>query len=131
MKRLIVFGILILCLALISADEISELNKIIDSINSNENYLQFISDSKYHSVEVAIGEDNYYFIYDEIVKISEETDCDVKVKITSKEFEDAVNNLEDTDKLKDLVIKKIPFGVKVSVFFQCLGTDWCRKKIFG
>ena len=132
MKKFIAFGVLVLCLALVSADKISEFSNIIDSINSNENYLQFISDSKYHSVEVAVGNESYYFVYENnLVKMSEETDCDIKVKITPEEFEDAIDNLGNTGKLKDLVIKKIPLGVKISIFFQCLGTDWCRKKIFG
>ena len=54
-------------------------------------------------------------------------------EITSdEEFEEFMNAYEEEDvgELKNIILDKLPFRVKLNVLFQCMRTSWCRKMIF-
>lgn len=110
----------------------SGINEILNKINQNSLYFSFISHSKYNSVELIIEGKSYYFIYknSSVQLIDSNKKSDLTIKMSYNEFVSFVNGYRNNDKKAVMgILNKIPFGAKINLFFQCLGTDWCRKKI--
>lgn len=104
------------------------INKIVNKINNNPLYLNFISNSDYDSVKVTVEDEAYYFHYNNSVSLVDEIDYDFAVKMSYNDFKKAAEAHKTNNKLmlKYIAFKILPFRVKLSLFFQCLGTDWCR-----
>jgi hypothetical protein len=108
----------------------------IDKINSNQKYLDFISDSTYDACKVIIGEKEYYFNYDgEKVIQSTPINVDFEVSISYKKFKKAVDNYNNKNYGLVMITaaniyNKLPKEVKKNLKNQCRETDWCRKGDF-
>jgi hypothetical protein len=116
--------------------EISSLSSniitLIDKLNANQDYLDFIKDSGYDSVRASFGSEDYYFVYtDNKVKLAESANSDFHVKINCKEMNKIIQAYNDKDpKFKKMILHHIPFGVKVNLFNQCMNVQWCKDKVF-
>lgn len=135
MKRVIVFMMLAVLLAgIVSAGAVEEsISKIIDKVNNNSEYLKFIADLGYDSVRLSVGNESYFVIYKKgKVQFSENESYDIWIKMTDEEFENIIKAEESNDpKLKNMIMNKLPFMVKINLFFKCFGTNWCRKRLMG
>jgi hypothetical protein len=104
-----------------------KLGNAIDLVNHNPDYLNFIKDSRYKSVRLDVEGNSYYFAYENnSVKRTDSLKENLKVTISYSDFEKLKGDKESFGYL----LGKLPLGVKLNVFFQCIGTNWCRKKIF-
>ena len=133
-KFLIVLSLLVFSMFFVSANNQAEfVNNLTEKINNENNYLDFLSNSKYNSVKLIAGEEVYYLEFNKgELKSVPEMKTDVTIEFTNEEFEEFINayEKEDVGKLKEIILDKLPFMVKFNVFFQCLRTSWCRKMIF-
>jgi len=133
-KFLIVLSLLVFSMFFVSANNQAEfVNNLTEKINNENNYLDFLSNSKYNSVKLIAGEEVYYLEFNKgELKSVPEMKTDVTIEFTNEEFEEFINayEKEDVGKLKEIILDKLPFMVKLNVFFQCLRTSWCRKMIF-
>ena len=133
-KFLIVLSLLVFSMFFVSANNQAEfVNNLTEKIDNENNYLDFLSNSKYNSVKLIAGEEVYYLEFNKgELKSVPEMKTDVTIEFTNEEFEEFINayEKEDVGKLKEIILDKLPFMVKFNVFFQCLRTSWCRKMIF-
>lgn len=109
---------------------------IIDIVNSDEKYTQFIKDSKYDSAELIIDKVPYYLEYDyELNKVTigePDKKADFKIKITKKKFNKIFDSIEKGN-LKEAglkLINSLPRKVKLNLFKQCMTTEWCKQGNF-
>ena len=133
MKFLFIILLLVFSLGVVSAyNQNGFLEKVSKNINSNQDYLNFIDSSGYKLVELIVGNDSYYFQYDNSVSLVDEGNPDFIVVFSDVEFENFMDayNFGNVGILKKMIFEKIPFRVKFNVFFQCLKTSWCRTEIF-
>lgn len=133
MTKRIIFAIALLLLAVGTASaqvNVSYgLENMIKIVNDNPQYLSFINESEYKSVKLSIDEKDYYFVYENTsIKIVNSSKENFKIKINYGDFEKLMKT-KNTREYAKYMLSKIPFGVKLNIFFQCLRTDWCRKKI--
>ncbi|KHO53799.1 MAG: hypothetical protein QT05_C0001G0021 [archaeon GW2011_AR13] len=133
-KFLIILSLLVFSTLIVSANNSTEfVNNLTEKINNDNNYLDFISSSKYNSVKLIAGEEVYYLEFNKgELKSVVEMKTDVTIEFTNEEFEEFMNAYEEEDvgELKNIILDKLPFRVKLNVLFQCMRTSWCRKMIF-
>ncbi|HPD81675.1 MAG TPA: hypothetical protein PK357_01095 [Candidatus Pacearchaeota archaeon] len=117
-----------------------DMNFIIDEtlieVNNEPAILEFISQSRYQSVEIIIGDKRYYLEYNsEEGKIiqTQEKETDFKIKASEKEVNKMIELYEAMEyrALGMKILKKIPWKVKITLFRECKATDWCRDEVFG
>ena len=113
----------------------SSIQKFIDKANKEEKYLKFIADSEYDSMELIIAKQRYYIEYDsekKKVMQTEEKETDFTMKISARKF-NKVMVLYKEGKIKEAAMKvvgEIPRRVKISLFKQCMNTEWCKNGHF-
>jgi len=133
-KFLIILSLLVFSTLIVSANNSTEfVNNLTEKINNDNNYLDFISSSKYNSVKLIAGEEVYYLEFNKgELKPVVEMKTDLIIEFTNEEFEEFMNAYEEEDvgELKNIILDKLPFRVKLNVLFQCMRTSWCRKMIF-
>ena len=133
-KFLIILSLLVFSTLIVSANNSTEfVNNLTEKINNDNNYLDFISSSKYNSVKLIAGEEVYYLEFNKgELKSVVEMKTDVTIEFTNEEFGEFMNAYEEEDvgELKNIILDKLPFRVKLNVLFQCMRTSWCRKMIF-
>ncbi len=110
----------------------SGIAEVLNEVNSNPQYLEFIENSKYDSVRVVIDKKEYYFVYENNeVKQAESAEEDFSIKINCNEMNRLIKAYENEDpKLKRKIISQIPGRVKVNLFRQCMNTEWCKNQVF-
>jgi hypothetical protein len=110
----------------------SKISGLLNEINSNTQYLEFIGDSEYDSVKAVLNKKSYYFIYaDNQVKQVEVANQDFTIKLNCNELNRLIQNYEDKDpKFKKRAISQIPLGVKINLINQCMSTKWCKEQVF-
>ena len=133
-KFLIILSLLVFSTLIVSANNSTEfVNNLTEKINNDNNYLDFISSSKYNSVKLIAGEEVYYLEFNKgELKPVVEMKTDLIIEFTNEEFGEFMNAYEEEDvgELKNIILDKLPFRVKLNVLFQCMRTSWCRKMIF-
>lgn len=110
----------------------SIISRGIEQINQDDKYLDFISKSQYQSVEVKIGEYTYYLDFDSeqrIVFENQGKEMDFKMKISTRKFNKAAALYEqgNTKGAAMKIIGEIPRRQKISLFKQCMETEWCKQ----
>lgn len=104
--------------------------------NNEPKILEFISQSRYQSVEIRMEDKRYYLEYtSEEGKImqTQEKEVDFKIKVSEKEVNKMIELYEAMEykALGMKVLKKIPWRVKITLFRECKATEWCKNEIFG
>jgi hypothetical protein len=111
-------------------------NEAITEVNSEQRYLDFINQSKYHSVEVKMGEQRFYAEYNseqgKVVQTGEKA-IDFRAKASDKEIDKLIDMYERGNyrAFGMKILSKVPWRVKISLYRQCKATEWCRNEIFG
>lgn len=117
-----------------------DMNLIIEDVlieaNNEPKILEFISQSRYQSVEIRIEDNKYYLEYNsEEGKImqTQEKETDFKIKASEKEVNKMIELYEAMEykALGMKILKKVPWRVKIALFRECKATDWCRNEVFG
>jgi len=107
--------------------------EVLAYINKEGKYLDFIKASEYHSAEVIISKESYYFEYDEeeneIVQLQEEGEMDFTMKISKKRIRKIVGLYEEKSYQEAVMylVGELPRKVKVNLFRQCMDTEWCKQ----
>jgi hypothetical protein len=110
------------------------INTIIDEINSNQQYLDFIAHSRYHSVRLIADDEVFFIAYEDgaLAMAEPQKKADLKIKMTEKDINKAIDSYTEGDfsGFKKLALKKLSFWAKLNLFSQCMRTSWCRKAVF-
>jgi hypothetical protein len=112
------------------------INNLLNKINSNTNYTDFIANSNYSAVKVVIDRTHtYYFIYDSEAKQAKQVEGaqeNFTIKATCKQIEKVIkDSSSDSPKLNRAILNRIPMKVKSNLIGQCFKTEWCTNKILG
>jgi hypothetical protein len=131
-------------LGLVVEEESSELNYNMSFIinealtvaNSEPGILDFISQSRYQSVEIKIEDESYYLEYNpEQGKIiqTEEKETDFRIKASNKDVNKMMKLFEEGEyrAVGMKILNKVPWRVKITLFRECKSTEWCKNEIFG
>jgi len=108
---------------------------LVNSVNEQEKYLEFIEESEYDSMELIIDKNVYYLEYnhesEEVVETGEK-ECDFAMKISARKFNKALEKYQqgDVEGAAMKVVGEIPRRVKFNLFEQCLNTPWCKSGDF-
>jgi hypothetical protein len=104
--------------------------------NNEPKILEFISQSRYQSVEIKIEDERYYLEYNsEEGKImqTQEKETDFRIKASEKEVNKMIELYEAMEyrAFGMKILKKVPWKVKIALFRECKATEWCRNEVFG
>lgn len=111
-------------------------SNLIDELNSNAQYLDFIAKSDYHAVKLVIDKTNTeYFVYDTTdgkVKQVDSAKEDFTIKVTCRQINNIVQAYDtQSSRFNRMILNRVPMKAKSAMFTQCFGTDWCKNKILG
>jgi hypothetical protein len=112
------------------------MDNLLNKINSNTNYTDFIANSNYSAVKVVIDKKNiYYFVYDNKTNKAKKVEYaqeNFTIKATCKQIEKVIKDSgSDSPKLNRAILNRIPMKVKSNLVGQCFKTEWCMNKILG
>lgn len=105
---------------------------LLTEVNSDQKYLDFISQSGYDAVKLVAGDKTYYFIYEnnEVKQAESVEDTDFTVKINCNRINKIIESYNNNDsKHIRMIINQIPGRVKIKLFKQCMATEWCKNEI--
>jgi hypothetical protein len=112
------------------------INETLNEANNEPEILNFISQSRYSSVEIKVGEEKYYIKYDsEQGKLVQTEEMSTSFRIKASERE--VNKIIELYELGEYravgmkILGKVPWKVKITLFRECKANEQCRNMVFG
>lgn len=132
MKRLIIL-IIILLVPFTSAYNTTFVEEYIDKlatkVNTRPLYSQFLTDSKYNSLNLNVEGHDYYVVFDRNISRVPYVDATFTVKMSYEQFVTVAraHSAGDGKTINKIAMKVAPFKVKFSLLIQCIRTTWCRK----
>jgi hypothetical protein len=112
----------------------SILNSATEIVKTDNQYRDFMQNSKYDSVQLVIGDIPHYIKYDLIEDKFVETgkmQTDFVMKISKRKFNNiiALYNVGYYEDAANYFVEGVPKKVKTSFLNQCMNTGWCKNLI--